>query len=594
MAINKANEMPAGKMNEAAGEMPAGKMTEATGEMPGGEMTEAADPGEMPVDEMVIGIKSGEFGSELKDYRPVSISLKQGSEGDEVARLQKYLSTFGYLDSPVLEAFGIPKEKAASPSEGIFDESTAIALQHFQEFNGLPVTGELDKATLALIHKPRCGFPDVAEFVLQGSKWNNTALTYGFSEFTPDLTPAQIRAAIEQAFSLWAAVTPLSFTEVPISSIPDIVIRFVSGDHGDGNNFDGPSGILAHAYYPPPGGGALAGDTHFDDAETWTINLPPSGIDLVSVAAHEFGHALGLAHSTVTGALMYPYYSGAHRNLESDDIAGIQAIYGAPSPWSGWESLGGVLTSAPAVCSWASGRLDVFVRGTDNALWHKWYSGGWSGWESLGGVLSSGPAAVSWAPNRIDVFVRGTDNALWHKWYSGAWSGWESLGGVLTSDPAVCSWASGRLDVFVRGTDNALWHKWYSGGWSGWESLGGVLTSAPDAVSWGTNRIDVFGRGTDNALWHKWYSGAWSGWESLGGVLTSGPGVSSWSSGRLDTFGRGTDNALWHKWYSGGWSGWESLGGVLTSDPAAVSWGANRIDAFVRGTDNALWHKWFG
>ena len=38
----------------------------------------------------------------------------------------------------------------------------------------------------------------------------------------------------------------------------------------------------------------------------------------------------------------------------------------------------------------------------------------------------------------IKLFVRGTDNALWHKWWNGsAWSGWESLGGVLTSGPAV-------------------------------------------------------------------------------------------------------------------------------------------------------------
>src|SRR5690348_7582718 len=32
-----------------------------------------------------------------------------------------------------------------------------------------------------------------------------------------------------------------------------------------------------------------------------------------------------------------------------------------------WEALGGGLSSAPAVASWANGRLDVFVRGTDNA-----------------------------------------------------------------------------------------------------------------------------------------------------------------------------------------------------------------------------------
>ena len=33
--------------------------------------------------------------------------------------------------------------------------------------------------------------------------------------------------------------------------------------------------------------------------------------------------------------------------------------------WSGWESLGGALTSGPAAASWSTGRLDCFVRGTD-------------------------------------------------------------------------------------------------------------------------------------------------------------------------------------------------------------------------------------
>ena len=61
------------------------------------------------------------------------------------------------------------------------------------------------------------------------------------------------------------------------------------------------------------------------------------------------------------------------------------------------------------------------------------------------------------------MFVRGSDNALYHKWQnvpSGAWSAWASEGGVLTSDIAVGQNADGRLEVFVRGTDNALWHKW--------------------------------------------------------------------------------------------------------------------------------------
>ncbi len=131
------------------------------------------------------------------------------------------------------------------------------------------------------------------------------------------------------AFSYWAAVTPLTFTEVADAANPEMRIRFVTGDHGDGSPFDGGGGVLAHCFYPPPNGGDIAGDAHFDDAENWSVNLPPSGIDLITVAAHEFGHGLGLAHSTVGDALMYPYYGGPHRFLRQDDIDGIQSIYGA-------------------------------------------------------------------------------------------------------------------------------------------------------------------------------------------------------------------------------------------------------------------------
>ena len=59
-------------------------------------------------------------------------------------------------------------------------------------------------------------------------------------------------------------------------------------------------------------------------------------------------------------------------------------------PWSGWASLGGEITSSPVVTSDADGRLEVFARGTDNALWHMWQTApnnGWSSWASLGGIL---------------------------------------------------------------------------------------------------------------------------------------------------------------------------------------------------------------
>jgi peptidoglycan hydrolase-like protein with peptidoglycan-binding domain len=266
------------------------------------------------------------------DLVPRSAGAKPGDSGADVRRLQAYLTKFGYLESEEPARFGAVTDLAApAPSKaGQFDDNTQQALVTFQERYGLEPSGVLDEATLDLMNKPRCGFPDSAEFVLQGNKWGTTNLRYGFVNFCADITQAQTRAAVQTALSYWSAVTPLTFTEVANSANPEIRISFVAGDHGDGatNAFDGPGSVLAHAYYPPPNGGDIAGDAHFDEAEGWSVNLPATGIDLYTVGAHEFGHSLGLAHSAVGAALMYPYYGGPHRHLDADDIAGIQALYG--------------------------------------------------------------------------------------------------------------------------------------------------------------------------------------------------------------------------------------------------------------------------
>ncbi|MDM8528209.1 trypsin-like serine protease, partial [Anaerolineales bacterium HSG24] len=190
--------------------------------------------------------------------------------------------------------------------------------------------------------------------------------------------------------------------------------------------------------------------------------------------------------------------------------------------------------------SWSEDRIDCFVRGDDEAMHHRWWDGhSWGGWESLGGVLTSAPECVSWSEDRIDCFVRGGDEAMHHRWWDGhSWGGWESLGGVLTSAPECVSWGENRIDCFVRGGDEAMHHRWWNGSsWGEWEYLGGVLTSAPECVSWGENRIDCFVRGGDKAMHHRWWNGSsWGEWEYLDGVLTSAPECVSWGENRIDCF----------------------------------------------------------
>src|SRR5215813_9291653 len=74
----------------------------------------------------------------------------------------------------------------------------------------------------------------------------------------------------------------------------------------------------------------------------------------------------------------------------------------------------------------------------------------WGGWEGLGGVILDAPSCENWGPNRIDCFARGTDRAMYHRWWNGAaWGGWENLGGIILEAPRCVTWSANRIDCFA-------------------------------------------------------------------------------------------------------------------------------------------------
>jgi hypothetical protein len=187
----------------------------------------------------------------------------------------------------------------------------------------------------------------VVPYALSGFTWANPNVSVSFmpdgtliSSSYPSNLFAVYNAAYPQAtwqrevaraLQAWADVSNLNFHFVTDDGSPQGTPGLAQGDPRFGDirigGYNMGSGILGLGWNP--GSTTTAGDVELNTASAFLIGSIP---DLASVVMHEVGHGIGFNHSLVNPAVMEGGLWGTYPGPYADDIAGVQAMYGARKP----------------------------------------------------------------------------------------------------------------------------------------------------------------------------------------------------------------------------------------------------------------------
>jgi hypothetical protein len=169
-------------------------------------------------------------------------------------------------------------------------------------------------------------------YVLNEYKWSQTSVTYYVNPQNLDVTPEAALLAIKSGADAWSNQSDANITLVyggatsATNSGLDYknVVVFRNESHPD------TPGALAVTRWWYSGGNFVDADiVYFDVKNFATGACVSSGYHIEDISTHEFGHVLGIKHSAVSEATMYPSIGscGKNRTLASDDIAAIEAQY---------------------------------------------------------------------------------------------------------------------------------------------------------------------------------------------------------------------------------------------------------------------------
>ena len=272
------------------------------------------------------------------------------------------------------------------------------------------------------------------------------------------------------------------------------------------------------------------------------------------------------------------------------------------------------------------GHVDLFVTGTDGAVWSTFHEGrhqDWLPWFPIHHEITMQPGATVTAlqpfEGHVDLFVTGTDGAVWSTYYEAGrdWLPWFPIHHEIKMQPGATVTAlqpfEGHVDLFVTGTDGAVWSTFHEGrhqDWLPWFPIHHEITMQPGATVTALQpfegHVDLFVTGTDGAVWSTYYEAGhdWLPWFPIHHEIKMQPGatvtVPTKDLSLIFLTATGTDGTVWSTFFlsdEGRWSMWAPISPQLRMRPGStamipmIAWGSGFFNRPIYGVDTsgAVW-----